>query len=236
MHLVPVIQLEIEIARTRCHQLLRRWGGSHICLNAYFPRYFQTSRTDMRSLRYSAKCVGKNASGSSHPTWNQNRENTLPPTSEETIAFAWMHTFQDTFKLQEQTWGCWDIQQNKLAKMHLLPVVQLENRNCETTSQVNSEAAVAFAWVRRLQNTPKFHKPPWGCHDIQQNVLATMDLANQAGAFGFLGGGFAVASCLLQFNTLHSSLAIASPVCLSQFSHHCSSLLSSDEDDTMLAV
>jgi hypothetical protein len=65
-----------------------------------------------------------------------------------------------------------------------------------------------------------------------------MDLANQAGAFGFLHGRFAVASCLLIFNTLHSSLAIAlSPVCLSQFSHHCSSLLSSDEqDDTMLAV
>ena len=43
-------------------------------------------------------------------------------------------------------------------------------------------------------------------------------------------------SWLLQFNTLHSSLAIASPVCLSQFSHHCSSLLSSDEEDIMLAV
>jgi hypothetical protein len=63
-----------------------------------------------------------------------------------------------------------------------------------------------------------------------------MDLVNQEGAFGFLRGRFAVASWLLQFNTLHSSLAIASPVCLSQFSHHCSSLLSSDEDDTMLAV
>jgi hypothetical protein len=63
-----------------------------------------------------------------------------------------------------------------------------------------------------------------------------MDSANQAGAFGFLRGGFAVASLLLQFSTLHSSLAIASPICLSQFNHHCSSLLSSDEDDTMLAV
>ena len=63
-----------------------------------------------------------------------------------------------------------------------------------------------------------------------------MNLTNQAGAFGFLRGGFAVASWLLQFNTLHSSLAIASPVCLSQFSHHCSSLLSSDEEDIMLAV
>jgi hypothetical protein len=63
-----------------------------------------------------------------------------------------------------------------------------------------------------------------------------MDLANQAGAFGFLRGGFAVASWLLQFNTLHSSLAIDSPVCLSQYSHHCSSLLLSDEDDTMLVV
>jgi hypothetical protein len=67
-------------------------------------------------------------------------------------------------------------------------------------------------------------------------VLAKVDLANQAGAFGFLHGGFAVPSWLLQFNTLHSFLAIASPVCLSQFCHHCSSLLSSDEDDTMLAV
>jgi hypothetical protein len=63
-----------------------------------------------------------------------------------------------------------------------------------------------------------------------------MDFANQAGALGFLHGRFAVASWLLQFNTLHSSLAIASPVCLSQFNHHCSSLLSSDKDDTMLAV
>ena len=63
-----------------------------------------------------------------------------------------------------------------------------------------------------------------------------MDLTNQAGAFGFLRGGFAVASWLLQLNTLHSSLVIASPVFLSQFSHHRSSLLSSDEDDTMLAV
>ncbi len=127
MHLVPVIQLKIEIARTRRHQLLRRqshspecmlskklsnfknrhevveifkkmcrqkciwflssnlksksrehvatnfWGKSRICLNAYFPRHFQTSRTDIRSLRYSTKCVGKNASGSFHPTWNRNR-------------------------------------------------------------------------------------------------------------------------------------------------------------------
>jgi hypothetical protein len=63
-----------------------------------------------------------------------------------------------------------------------------------------------------------------------------MDQANQAAAFGFLRGGFAVPSWLLQFNTLHSSLAIASPVCLSQFNHHPSSLLSSDEGDTMLAV
>jgi hypothetical protein len=127
MHLVPVIQLKIEIARTRRHQLLRRqshspecmlskklsnfknrhevveifkkmcrqkciwflssnlksksrehvatnfWGKSRICLNAYFPRHFQTSRTDIRLLRYSTKCVGKNASGSFHPTWNRNR-------------------------------------------------------------------------------------------------------------------------------------------------------------------
>jgi hypothetical protein len=43
-----------------------------------------------------------------------------------------------------------------------------------------------------------------------------MDLANQAGAFGFLRGGFAVVSWLLQFNILHSSLAIASSVCLFQ--------------------
>ena len=65
-------------------------------------------------------------SGSSHSTWNRKRENTSPPTSEETVAFAWMHAFQDTFKLQEQTWGRWDIQQNVLAKMHLVPVIQLE--------------------------------------------------------------------------------------------------------------
>jgi hypothetical protein len=45
------------------------WGGRCICLNAHFPRHFQTSRKDMRSLRYSTKCVGQNASGSSHPTW-----------------------------------------------------------------------------------------------------------------------------------------------------------------------
>jgi hypothetical protein len=288
MHLVQVIQLEIEVARIRRHQLLRKqshspecilsktlssfknrhevveifnkmcwqkciwfqssnlksksrehvatnfWWDSRICLNVCFPRHFQASRTDMRSLRYSTKCVGKNASGSSHLTWNRYRENTSPPTSDETVAFAWMYTFQDTFKLQEQTWGRWDIQQNVSAKMHLVPVIQLENRNRETTSHENSEAAVAFAWVRRLQNTPKFHKPPWGCQDIQQSVLAIMDLANQAGAFGFLRGGFAVASWLLHFNTLHSFLAIASPVCLSQFSHHCSLLLSSDEDDTCL--
>jgi hypothetical protein len=63
-----------------------------------------------------------------------------------------------------------------------------------------------------------------------------MDQANQAAAFGFLHGGFAVASWLLQFNTLHSSLLIASLLCLSQFNHHGSSLLASDEDDTMLAV
>jgi hypothetical protein len=62
-----------------------------------------------------------------------------------------------------------------------------------------------------------------------------MDQANQA-AFRFLRGGFAVASWLLQFNTLHSSLAIASPVFASQMFHHLSSPLSSDEDDNMLAV
>jgi hypothetical protein len=66
-----------------------------------------------------------------------------------------------------------------------------------------------------------------------------MDQGNQAAAFGFLCGGFAVASWLLQLNAclLHSSLlAIASPVCLSQFIHHHSSPLSSNEDATMLAV
>jgi hypothetical protein len=62
---------------------------------------------------------------------------------------------------------------------------------------------------------------------------------NQAAAYGFLLGGFAVPSWKLQFNTLqHSfSLAIASPVLLSQiFNPHLSSPLSSDEDDSMLAV
>ncbi len=101
-------------------------------MNPYFLRHFQPSRTDMSLLRYSTKCVGQNASGSSHPTWNQNRENTPPPTSEESVAFAWIHTFQDTFNLQEQTWGCWDIQQNVSAKMHLVPVIQLEIKIART--------------------------------------------------------------------------------------------------------
>ena len=56
-------------SKSREHVATNFWGDSRICLNAYFPRHFQTSRTDMRLLRYSTKCVGQNASGSSHPTW-----------------------------------------------------------------------------------------------------------------------------------------------------------------------
>ena len=67
LNLVPVIQLEIEIARTRHHQLLRRQSHSPECI------------------------LSKTLS-----------------------------------KLQEQTWGCWDIQQNVSAKMHLVPVIQIE--------------------------------------------------------------------------------------------------------------
>jgi hypothetical protein len=64
-----------------------------------------------------------------------------------------------------------------------------------------------------------------------------MHHVNQAAAFGFLLGGFAVPSWVLQFNTLHScSRANAPPVRLSQIFHRLSSPLSSDEDDNMLAV
>jgi hypothetical protein len=65
-----------------------------------------------------------------------------------------------------------------------------------------------------------------------------MHQVNQAAAYyGFLLGGFAVPSWVLQFNTLHScSRANAPPVRMSQIFHRLSSPLSSDEDDNMLAV
>ena len=63
-----------------------------------------------------------------------------------------------------------------------------------------------------------------------------MDQAKQAAALGFLRGGFAVAILATTIQHLDSSLAIASPVCLPQINHCRSSLLSSDDDDTMLAV
>ena len=52
--------------------------------------------------------------------------NLSPPNSEATVAFGWMQTFHDTFKFQDQTWGRRDSQQNVSAKMHLVPVIQLE--------------------------------------------------------------------------------------------------------------
>jgi hypothetical protein len=64
-----------------------------------------------------------------------------------------------------------------------------------------------------------------------------MHQVNQATAYGFLLGGFAVPSWVLQFNTLHScSRANAPPLPLSQIFYCLSSPLSSDEDDNMLAV
>jgi hypothetical protein len=64
-----------------------------------------------------------------------------------------------------------------------------------------------------------------------------MHQVNQVAASGFLLGGFAVLSWVLQFNTLHSCpQANAPPVCLSQIFHRLSSPLSSDEDDNMLTV
>jgi hypothetical protein len=86
MHLVPVIQLGIEIARTRCHQILRK--------QLHLPECRLSKTLSNSKIRHEVvveianKCVGKNASGSSNPTWNQNRENTFPPNSDETVAFA----------------------------------------------------------------------------------------------------------------------------------------------------
>jgi hypothetical protein len=40
--------------------------------------------------------------------------------------------------------------------------------------------------------------------DSQQNVPDKMDQVNQAAAYGFLLGGFAISSLAPQFNTLHS--------------------------------
>ena len=233
-HLVPVIQLGIEIARTRCHQILRKqWHLSECRLSKILSNskirhevveiakkmcrhkciWFQSSNLELKSLEQVAnkilredshlpecrvsktlsnsmirhelveiatKCVGKKASGSSHPIWKWFRENTLSPNSDETVAFAWMQTFQGTFKFQDLTWGRWDSQQNVLPKGHQV---------------------------------------------------------NQAAAYGFFLGGFAVPSWVLQFNTLHSySRTNAPPVRLSQIFHRLSSPLSSEEYDNMLAV
>jgi len=60
-------------SKSREHAAIKFWGSSCICPNADFPRHFLIPRSDMRLLRsLPTKCVGKNASGSSHPTWNQN--------------------------------------------------------------------------------------------------------------------------------------------------------------------
>jgi hypothetical protein len=68
-------------------------------------------------------------------------------------------------------------------------------------------------------------------------VLPKLHQVIQAAAYGFLLGGFAVPSWVLQFNTFHScSQANAPPVRLSQIFHCLSSPLSIDEDDFMLAV
>jgi hypothetical protein len=46
-----------------------------------------------------------------------------------------------------------------LLKMHLLlPVIQLENQNCENMLPPNSEETVAFARMRSFQDTLKFQE------------------------------------------------------------------------------
>ena len=56
--------------------------------------------------------------------------------------------------------------------MHLVPIIQLGNRNRENRSPPNSEETVAFAWMRSLQDTFKFQERTWGREDSQQNVSA----------------------------------------------------------------
>jgi hypothetical protein len=128
MHLVPVIQLKIEIARTHCHQILGKQSQLTECR---FSKTLSNSKIRHLVVDIVNKMCWQNASGSSHPTWNRNRENRSPPNSEDTVTFTGMQCFQGTFKLQERTWGCWDIQQNVSDKMH----------------QVNQAAAYSFfAW------------------------------------------------------------------------------------------
>jgi hypothetical protein len=67
MHLVSVIQLEKRNCETTS-QVNSEETVAFAWIHT-FQDTFQTLRTDMRLLRYSTKCVGQNASGSSHPTW-----------------------------------------------------------------------------------------------------------------------------------------------------------------------
>ena len=234
MHLVPGIQLE-----NRNRKKTSPPNSEDAIAIAWVRRFQNTSKFHEQS--WGRRDSQQNVMANMHlvPGFqleNRNRENTSPPNSEEAVTITWVRRFQNTSKFHEWSWGLRDSQQNVLTKMHLVPVIQLANRNREKTSPPNSEEAVAFAWVQSFQNTLKFEEHTKGGWHSQQNVLAKMDQANQAAAFRFLRGGFAVASWLLQFNTLHSSLAIASPVFASQMFHHLSSPPSSDEDDNMLAV
>ena len=113
----------------------------------------------------------------------------------------------------------------------VIVVAYVLNRNRKNTSPPISEETVVFALVRRFWNTSKLHERSRGHRGSQQNVLVKTDQANQAAAFGFLRGGFAAPSWALQFNTLHSSLAIASAVLLSpaviwwRWQHECSGIV-----------
>ena len=115
MHLVPIIQLEIKITKTRRHQHVRRQS----CLPKCRPsRRFSNSKNRHEVIKIANKMCRQKCIKFQTSNWNRNRKNTLQPNSEETVAFHWMQTYQDTFKIQEGAWGCWDSQQNVSDKMH----------------------------------------------------------------------------------------------------------------------
>jgi hypothetical protein len=93
MHLVPVTQLEIKIARACCHQILRK--------QLYLPKCRLSKTLSNSKIRHEVVEIIANQMCWQKCIWFQSSD--LKSESEEQVAFAYMQAFQDTFKFQDQT-------------------------------------------------------------------------------------------------------------------------------------
>ncbi len=144
MHLVPVIQLEIEIARTRRHQLLRRQSHLAECILSKTFSNFKNRHevVEIFNKMCQQKCSWFLSSNLKTETARQRRMKILRRQSHlpECILSKTLSNFKNRHEVVEifnkmcRQKCIWflssNIQQNVSAKMQLVPIIQLENRNC----------------------------------------------------------------------------------------------------------